>query len=237
MFVFFHVNLTFDIWIFFQIRPLKAQIKFERSKQQRTMPIFKVFEWLHLFNPASVFQICAVCLEEFKQKDELGICPCKHAFHRKWVWGCVDIHCPTHTQTSKHNDTQISADFLHKRHIFICPHLVLSMDQPWADVQLIAKLMYSWSVRIPWAKFISPSPLSRPVSTELFISARHLPWPSSSVAAWVETFHRILHIYTQLLVCTSRSVQSHTESKCHLKYLLPDQSEAHLEGNKGHFCG
>jgi len=28
-------------------------------------------------------QICAVCLEEFKQKDELGICPCKHAFHRK----------------------------------------------------------------------------------------------------------------------------------------------------------
>lgn len=30
-------------------------------------------------------QICAVCLEEFKQKDELGICPCKHAFHRKWV--------------------------------------------------------------------------------------------------------------------------------------------------------
>uniref|UniRef100_A0A3P9NEZ4 Ring finger protein 24 n=1 Tax=Poecilia reticulata TaxID=8081 RepID=A0A3P9NEZ4_POERE len=33
-------------------------------------------------------QICAVCLEEFKQKDELGICPCKHAFHRcliKWL--------------------------------------------------------------------------------------------------------------------------------------------------------
>lgn len=34
-------------------------------------------------NFPSPFQICAVCLEEFKQKDELGICPCKHAFHRK----------------------------------------------------------------------------------------------------------------------------------------------------------
>lgn len=30
-----------------------------------------------------LLQICAVCLEEFKPKDELGICPCKHAFHRK----------------------------------------------------------------------------------------------------------------------------------------------------------
>ncbi|KAG9347043.1 hypothetical protein JZ751_005970 [Albula glossodonta] len=37
------------------------------------------------FHRANVVQsaICAVCLEEFKQKDELGICPCKHAFHRK----------------------------------------------------------------------------------------------------------------------------------------------------------
>ncbi|KAJ0051011.1 hypothetical protein NL108_012162, partial [Boleophthalmus pectinirostris] len=30
----------------------------------------------------NLHEICAVCLEEFKQKDELGICPCKHAFHR-----------------------------------------------------------------------------------------------------------------------------------------------------------
>uniref|UniRef100_W5KBM6 Ring finger protein 24 n=1 Tax=Astyanax mexicanus TaxID=7994 RepID=W5KBM6_ASTMX len=36
----------------------------------------------------NLHEICAVCLEEFKQKDELGICPCKHAFHRcliKWL--------------------------------------------------------------------------------------------------------------------------------------------------------
>nr|XP_009933085.1 PREDICTED: RING finger protein 24 [Opisthocomus hoazin] len=31
----------------------------------------------------NLHEICAVCLEEFKPKDELGICPCKHAFHRK----------------------------------------------------------------------------------------------------------------------------------------------------------
>uniref|UniRef100_A0A3Q1ER17 Ring finger protein 24 n=1 Tax=Acanthochromis polyacanthus TaxID=80966 RepID=A0A3Q1ER17_9TELE len=37
---------------------------------------------LKQLNSPSLFQICAVCLEEFKQKDELGICPCKHAFHR-----------------------------------------------------------------------------------------------------------------------------------------------------------
>lgn len=30
-----------------------------------------------------IFQLCAVCLEDFKPRDELGICPCKHAFHRK----------------------------------------------------------------------------------------------------------------------------------------------------------
>ncbi|XP_061684738.1 RING finger protein 24 isoform X3 [Syngnathoides biaculeatus] len=34
----------------------------------------------------NLHEICAVCLEEFKQKDELGICPCKHAFHRN---GCA----------------------------------------------------------------------------------------------------------------------------------------------------
>uniref|UniRef100_A0A8C4S3P6 Zgc:175214 n=2 Tax=Polypteridae TaxID=8289 RepID=A0A8C4S3P6_ERPCA len=28
-------------------------------------------------------QMCAVCLEEFKAKEELGVCPCSHAFHKK----------------------------------------------------------------------------------------------------------------------------------------------------------
>ncbi|CDQ72250.1 unnamed protein product [Oncorhynchus mykiss] len=40
--------------------------------------------------------ICAVCLEEFKQKDELGICPCKHAFHRKCLIKWLEVRkvCP-----------------------------------------------------------------------------------------------------------------------------------------------
>uniref|UniRef100_A0A8B9DBL4 Ring finger protein 24 n=1 Tax=Anser cygnoides TaxID=8845 RepID=A0A8B9DBL4_ANSCY len=43
-----------------------------------------------------VFQICAVCLEEFKPKDELGICPCKHAFHRKCLIKWLEVRkvCP-----------------------------------------------------------------------------------------------------------------------------------------------
>ena len=28
-------------------------------------------------------QTCAVCLEDFKGKDELGVLSCQHAFHRK----------------------------------------------------------------------------------------------------------------------------------------------------------
>ncbi|XP_051784009.1 RING finger protein 24 isoform X1 [Erpetoichthys calabaricus] len=41
-------------------------------------------------------KICAVCLEEFKQKDELGICPCKHAFHRKCLIKWLEVRkvCP-----------------------------------------------------------------------------------------------------------------------------------------------
>uniref|UniRef100_A0A663DJP2 Ring finger protein 24 n=1 Tax=Aquila chrysaetos chrysaetos TaxID=223781 RepID=A0A663DJP2_AQUCH len=40
--------------------------------------------------------ICAVCLEEFKPKDELGICPCKHAFHRKCLIKWLEVRkvCP-----------------------------------------------------------------------------------------------------------------------------------------------
>uniref|UniRef100_A0A9J8ARN9 Ring finger protein 122 n=1 Tax=Cyprinus carpio carpio TaxID=630221 RepID=A0A9J8ARN9_CYPCA len=33
-------------------------------------------------------QTCAVCLEDFKVKDELGVLPCQHAFHRS----CLDSH-------------------------------------------------------------------------------------------------------------------------------------------------
>ncbi|XP_075887712.1 RING finger protein 24 isoform X1 [Nelusetta ayraudi] len=44
----------------------------------------------------NLLDICAVCLEEFKQKDELGICPCKHAFHRKCLIKWLEVRkvCP-----------------------------------------------------------------------------------------------------------------------------------------------
>ncbi|XP_059821662.1 RING finger protein 24 isoform X1 [Hypanus sabinus] len=44
----------------------------------------------------NLHEICAVCLEEFKSKDELGICPCKHAFHRKCLIKWLEVRkvCP-----------------------------------------------------------------------------------------------------------------------------------------------
>ncbi|XP_006012478.1 RING finger protein 122 isoform X1 [Latimeria chalumnae] len=46
-------------------------------------------------------QVCAVCLEEFKVKDELGICPCAHAFHRKCLVKWLEIRsvCPMCNKT------------------------------------------------------------------------------------------------------------------------------------------
>lgn len=53
---------------------------------------FKLWEFhtmhmslLTLRRLSSAQQTCAVCLEDFKVKDELGVLPCQHAFHRKWV--------------------------------------------------------------------------------------------------------------------------------------------------------
>ncbi|KAG2462537.1 RN122 protein, partial [Polypterus senegalus] len=41
-------------------------------------------------------QMCAVCLEEFKAKEELGVCPCSHAFHKKCLVKWLEIRsvCP-----------------------------------------------------------------------------------------------------------------------------------------------
>ncbi|CAB1435650.1 unnamed protein product [Pleuronectes platessa] len=41
-------------------------------------------------------QTCAVCLEEFRSKDELGVCPCSHAFHKKCLLKWLEIRsvCP-----------------------------------------------------------------------------------------------------------------------------------------------
>ncbi|XP_067378328.1 RING finger protein 122 isoform X2 [Channa argus] len=36
---------------------------------------------------------CAVCLEDFKVKDELGVLPCQHAFHRKCLVKWLEVRC------------------------------------------------------------------------------------------------------------------------------------------------
>ncbi|XP_032806451.1 RING finger protein 24-like isoform X2 [Petromyzon marinus] len=44
----------------------------------------------------SLQETCAVCLEDFREKDELAVCPCKHAFHRKCLVKWLEIRnaCP-----------------------------------------------------------------------------------------------------------------------------------------------
>ncbi|XP_063291230.1 RING finger protein 122-like [Pelobates fuscus] len=43
-----------------------------------------------------VGQVCAVCLEEFKVKEELGVCQCNHAFHTKCLMKWLEVRnsCP-----------------------------------------------------------------------------------------------------------------------------------------------
>ncbi|XP_037338421.2 RING finger protein 122 isoform X2 [Pungitius pungitius] len=36
---------------------------------------------------------CAVCLEDFKMKDDLGVLPCQHAFHRKCLVKWLEVRC------------------------------------------------------------------------------------------------------------------------------------------------
>ncbi|KAL2091778.1 hypothetical protein ACEWY4_011576 [Coilia grayii] len=38
-------------------------------------------------------QTCAVCLEDFQVKDELGVLPCQHAFHRKCLVKWLEVRC------------------------------------------------------------------------------------------------------------------------------------------------
>ncbi|XP_063096152.1 RING finger protein 122 isoform X1 [Cavia porcellus] len=38
-------------------------------------------------------QTCAVCLEDFKGKDELGVLPCQHTFHRKCLVKWLEVRC------------------------------------------------------------------------------------------------------------------------------------------------
>ncbi|XP_040293087.1 RING finger protein 122-like [Bufo bufo] len=46
-------------------------------------------------------QVCAVCLEEFREKEELGLCPCTHAFHTKCLMKWLEVRnsCPMCNKT------------------------------------------------------------------------------------------------------------------------------------------
>uniref|UniRef100_A0A3Q2DNR9 Ring finger protein 24 n=1 Tax=Cyprinodon variegatus TaxID=28743 RepID=A0A3Q2DNR9_CYPVA len=65
-----------------------------RHQAHKELYAYKQVRFSHI--SGLLFQICAVCLEEFKQKDELGICPCKHAFHRKCLIKWLEVRkvCP-----------------------------------------------------------------------------------------------------------------------------------------------
>nr|XP_040051750.1 RING finger protein 122-like isoform X1 [Gasterosteus aculeatus aculeatus] len=47
-------------------------------------------------------QTCAVCLEDFKVKDEMAVCPCQHGFHKKCLVKCLKVRrcCPTCNKTT-----------------------------------------------------------------------------------------------------------------------------------------
>uniref|UniRef100_A0A673MWV0 Ring finger protein 122 n=1 Tax=Sinocyclocheilus rhinocerous TaxID=307959 RepID=A0A673MWV0_9TELE len=36
---------------------------------------------------------CAVCLEDFRTKDELGVLPCQHAFHKRCLVKWLEVRC------------------------------------------------------------------------------------------------------------------------------------------------
>uniref|UniRef100_A0A674MI57 Zgc:175214 n=1 Tax=Takifugu rubripes TaxID=31033 RepID=A0A674MI57_TAKRU len=68
-----------------------------RLKQQGTREQFSYNEDPHvLIANVSLQQTCAVCLEEFRTRDELGVCPCSHAFHKKCLLKWLEIRsvCP-----------------------------------------------------------------------------------------------------------------------------------------------
>ncbi|KAG9484888.1 RING finger protein 122-like isoform X2 [Eleutherodactylus coqui] len=48
-----------------------------------------------------VGQVCAVCLEEFKLTEELGLCTCTHAFHTKCLMKWLEVRnsCPMCNKT------------------------------------------------------------------------------------------------------------------------------------------
>ncbi|XP_051973240.1 RING finger protein 122-like isoform X1 [Xyrauchen texanus] len=75
------------IFCCFFISKLRHQARNERAGY--TMVLFKDETQLHGLT-------CAVCLEDFRTKDELGVLPCQHTFHRRCLvkWLEVRRACP-----------------------------------------------------------------------------------------------------------------------------------------------
>ncbi|XDV54750.1 hypothetical protein PO909_022973 [Leuciscus waleckii] len=48
---------------------------------------------------------CAVCLEDFRTKDELGVLPCQHSFHKRCLVKWLEVRC----SCPMCNDNPISA--------------------------------------------------------------------------------------------------------------------------------
>uniref|UniRef100_A0A4W4H061 RING-type domain-containing protein n=1 Tax=Electrophorus electricus TaxID=8005 RepID=A0A4W4H061_ELEEL len=79
-----------------------------RLKQQDTRQQYSYNE-CHLCLRCLLQQPCAVCLEEFRARDELGVCPCSHTFHKKCLLKWLEIRsvCPMCNKpiTRLHNDS------------------------------------------------------------------------------------------------------------------------------------
>uniref|UniRef100_A0A672NU53 Ring finger protein 122 n=1 Tax=Sinocyclocheilus grahami TaxID=75366 RepID=A0A672NU53_SINGR len=54
------------------------------SFQELFFPLFLIVICVSTSRDVPPQQTCAVCLEDFKVKDELGVLPCQHAFHRRY---------------------------------------------------------------------------------------------------------------------------------------------------------
>uniref|UniRef100_A0A8C4QUR7 Ring finger protein 24 n=1 Tax=Eptatretus burgeri TaxID=7764 RepID=A0A8C4QUR7_EPTBU len=67
-----------------------------RLKAQREMKKYNEVIRKEKAQHFDAYETCAVCLEDFKVKDKLGICPCRHAFHKKCLirWLHIRKSCP-----------------------------------------------------------------------------------------------------------------------------------------------
>ncbi|KAG8453298.1 hypothetical protein GDO86_000074 [Hymenochirus boettgeri] len=86
------INLAFH-WVFSPFSFLMSRLRHQARKE---LYAYKQVILKEKVKELNLYEICAVCLEEFKPKDELGICPCKHAFHRKCLIKWLEVRkvCP-----------------------------------------------------------------------------------------------------------------------------------------------